>query len=218
MTHNHNVKVVPYDSFVKLEKKVFDKKENALFSTIASGIIVGQDAKGTRILTARHFCDDEDDVKDIDPAFLPLTSAIGVWDQNQGLHFVVYKAMDGKFDICLVVTDTPIVQTVIQLSPVPPKRGERVYNIAGPLGLSNGTTVLLFDGYYAGNLGDGNETFAALYSLQITNGSSGSGILNEHNELIGIVYGVMKQFDGVALAVPYSEVKRFLAETQDLPK
>lgn len=211
ITHKHNKTVLPYDSFVKLEKRYFNSKQEYFLSTFASGTIIKQTTKNTFILTAKHFCDDSDDTKEVPKELLPTVSAIGIWDQQQNLHFAAYKAMDKDFDLCLIITDTTIKQKAVSLSPIPPERGEKAFNFAGPLGLSNGTTVLLFEGYYAGVLAntDGKE-YTAIYSIPATNGSSGSGILNEHGELIGVLYATMKQFDSVSLVIPYKEVKRFL--------
>ncbi len=216
ITHEHNKIVLPYDSFVKLEKKFFDKDKNYLFSTFASGTIVKHYRNSTAILTAQHFCDDSEEKAEAPKEILPIISINGVWDKNQVVHFGVNQVMDSKFDLCIIYTDSVIQQEGVVLSPVAPQRGEKVFNLSGPLGLSNGETILAFEGYYAGSLANNGSEFTSLYTLPITHGSSGSAVLNEHSEVIGVVYGVMKDFNHVALVVPYKEVKRFLKENKIL--
>lgn len=216
ITHKHNKTVLPYDSFVKLEKRYFDKDKNYYFSTFASGTIVKQTEKTTVILTAKHFCDDTDETKEAPKELLPLFSATGIWDEKQELHFSMFEVVDKDFDLCLIETDTKINQSFVSLSPILPQRGEKVFNISGPLGLSNGTTVLLFEGYYAGDLVYNEKEYVSLYTIPVTNGSSGSAVLNEHGEVIGVIYAVMKDFNHVSMVVPYLQVKRFLQENHIL--
>lgn len=212
ITHKHNKTLLPYDSFVKLEKKFFDKQQNYLFSSFASGVIVKHFKNSTAILTAKHFCDNVDEEKRLPKDQLPLFGIIGVYNKEQNVYFSVAEKLDKIFDLCIIYTDSKIEQEALILSPIKPERSEKVFNISGPLGLSNGNTVLVFEGYYAGLLVSSVSEYTALYSIPAASGSSGSGILNEHGELIGILYAVMKEFNHVALVVPYDEVKRFLGE------
>jgi S1-C subfamily serine protease len=104
-----------------------------------------------------------------------------------------------------------IEQPAVQISPVAPLRGEKVFNIAAPLGISDGKAILLFEGYYAGDtFSPITHSPASLYSIPTQHGSSGSAILNEHGELIGVTFAGIGQFENVCMAVPYSAVIGFL--------
>ncbi len=211
ITHKHNQTVLPYDSFVKIIKQLRDKDGNIIAETVASGIIIGHMGEDkTKILTARHACNDAG-IENIFPAELrPLTIAAGVLDVDNVQHKVLAQGFDSNYDICLIIVNK-IEQPAVKISPVAPLRGEKIFNIAAPLGISDGKAVLLFEGYYAG------ETFspithspASLYSIPTQHGSSGSAILNEHGELVGVTFAGIGEFENVCMAVPYQAVVGFL--------
>ena len=137
--------------------------------------------------------------------------------ENKG-HQVKMFSYDSQFDICLMVTDK-IEQPAVELSPVAPERGEKVFNIAAPLGVSDGKAVLLFEGYYAGDtIAAVTGTRASLYSIPTTSGSSGSAILNEDGELIGITFAGLNDFKQVCMAVPWDVLVKFIQFTNLLPE
>lgn len=210
ITHKHNRTVLPYDSFVKIVKQLHDKDGNIIAETVASGIIIGHLGDKTKILTARHACNDSG-VENMFPAELkPLTIAAGVLDVDNVQHRVLVQGFDSNYDICLMIVNK-IEQPAVQISPVAPLRGEKVFNIAAPLGISDGKAVLLFEGYYAGDtFSPITHSPASLYSIPTQHGSSGSAILNEHGELIGVTFAGIGQFENVCMAVPYSAVIGFL--------
>lgn len=215
ITHKHNQTVLPYDSFVKIVKQVHDKDGNIIAESMASGIIVGQTDYETKVLTARHVCNDGNVDSMFPDEVKPIRITGAVIDVDNSQHSVSTVAMDSIYDVCLMFV-TKIEQPAVEISPVAPLRGEKVFNIAAPLGISNGKAVLLFEGYYAG------ETFsnilhspASLYSIPTQHGSSGSAILNEHGELIGITFAGISEFESVCMAVPYNAIKGFLAAVEE---
>lgn len=216
ITHKHNQTVLPYDSFVKIVKQLRDKDGNIIAESVASGIVIGHLGDKTKILTARHACNDAG-IENMFPAELrPLTIAAGVMDVNNEQHKVLAQGFDSNYDICLIIVNK-IEQPAVQISPVAPLRGEKVFNIAAPLGISDGKAVLLFEGYYAGDtFSPITHSPASLYSIPTQHGSSGSAILNEHGELIGITFAGIGEFENVCMAVPYQAVIGFLkaAETE----
>jgi S1-C subfamily serine protease len=221
ITHKHNKTVLPYDSFVKIIKDVATKEGMPVFETIASGIIISQSETETRILTARHFClntNEQDMIDQVPEELKPLQEAIAVIDVENKGHQIKMFSYDSQFDICLIVAEK-IEQPAVTLSPVAPERGEKVYNIAAPLGISDGKAVLLFEGYYAGEtIAAVTGTKASLYSIPTTSGSSGSAILNEHGELIGITFAGLNEFKQVCMAVPWNVIVKFVNFTNLLPE
>lgn len=210
ITHKHNQTVLPYDSFVKIVKQLRDKDGNIIAESMASGIVIGHLGDKTKILTARHACNDAG-VENMFPAELrPLTIAAGVMDVNNEQHKVLAQGFDSNYDICLIIVNK-IEQPAVEISPVAPLRGEKVFNIAAPLGISDGKAVLLFEGYYAGDtFSPITHSPASLYSIPTQHGSSGSAILNEHGELIGVTFAGIGDFENVCMAVPYGAVIGFL--------
>jgi S1-C subfamily serine protease len=210
ITHKHNQTLLPYDSFVKIVKQVYDKDGNIVAESVASGIIVGQTKDETKVLTAKHVCNDSGVDSMFPDEAKPITITGAAIDVENTQHAISTIAMDSTYDICLMLV-TKIKQPAVQISPVAPLRGEKVFNIAAPLGISDGKAVLLFEGYYAG------ETFsnvvhspASLYSIPTQHGSSGSGILNENGELVGITFAGISDFQNVCMAVPYYALVDFL--------
>lgn len=218
ITHTHNKTVLPYDSFVKLIKNVSDKNGNILFSSIASGVILSHGNSHTKILTARHFCTGLESKTDTIPEeLLPLNDDTVIVDVENKLHKMLFYAVDDKQDVCIVLIEK-IEQPAITISPVAPQRGEKVFNIAAPLGISDGKAVLLFEGYYAGDIYSPLiRSNSSLYSIPTKSGSSGSAILNEHGELIGITYAGVSEFENICIAVPWRDLKRFIEFIESVP-
>lgn len=215
ITHRHNKTILPYNSFVKLTKEILDNNNEPIFGSVASGFIVKQEKYETKIVTAKHFCDYQSISNELPKSLKPLTVNFRVIDVSGTKHEIktFYKSKD--YDICLIVAKKINNYEAIELSPVAPKRGEKVFNIAAPLGISDKKTVLLFEGYYAGDTSSILENeITSLYTIPVTGGSSGSAIVNEHGELIGIVFAGTQKFENVCMAVPYLALKDFLKETK----
>jgi len=210
ITHQHNQTLLPYDSFVKIVKEITDKDGNPYMTTSASGVVVSHNDSETIILSARHFCLDSTDRLEIPEDIQPIKVASFVIDVNKQIHTVKKMVVDKTYDIC-AITIAKIEQQAVVISPVAPRRGEKVFNIAAPLGITDGKAVLLFEGYYAG-ITDAStvNNKTALYSIPIKSGSSGSAILNEHGELVGIVYAGVKDFEHICLSIPFEEMALFL--------
>ena len=113
---------------------------------------------------------------------------------------------DQSIDACLLFAEglTEGVE-VIPLAMKPPKRGEKVYNIAAPLGMFDYDMVPVFEGRYAGE-----EDCQDVYSLSATFGSSGSMILNSKGELVGMVHSVLVKFRNIAISSPYEKLMEFI--------
>jgi S1-C subfamily serine protease len=56
---------------------------------------------------------------------------------------------------------------------------------------------------------------ASLYSIPTQHGSSGSAILNEHGELIGITFAGISEFENVCMAVPYNAIRGYIAAVEE---
>lgn len=210
ITHQHNQTLLPYDSFVKLVKEVTDKDGNPYMTTSASGVVISHSETETIILTAKHFCENRIDLSQIPEELQPINVDSFVIDVDKIIHTVKSVSVDEFYDIC-AVTIEKIEQQAVVISPVAPRRGEKVFNIAAPLGITDGRAILLFEGYYAGvTEASIANTKTAFYSIPIKSGSSGSAILNEHGELVGIVYAGVKDFENICFSIPFEQLVLFL--------
>jgi len=133
---------------------------------------------------------------------------------------------DKKHDICQVSTanlhkNIPI----IKLASTGPRLGDRVYCASAPFGNAiPGHAVPYFSGLYSGTDFETSRFPAyAWYTFPASPGSSGSLILNDRGEFVGVLIGMSvgmlctdagctPMASGVTIAVPYKEVKKFLDE------
>ena len=167
-----------------------------------SGYVVKVSTKGAYIVTAAHVCNGEDGLlASVEQTIRMKVSTITLHEYDA----VVLKK-DQSIDACLLFAEglTEGVE-VIPLAMKPPKRGEKVYNIAAPLGMFDYDMVPVFEGRYAGEE-DGQD----VYSLSATFGSSGSMILNSKGGLVGMVHSVLVKFRNIAISSPYEELMEFI--------
>ena len=73
--------------------------------------------------------------------------------------------------------------------------------------------VPIFEGFHSGPAlypGKSEQIKVDMYSLPIKQGSSGSPIINENGELIGVVSAGVREFHNVGFSPRYEIIKRFL--------
>ena len=187
-------------------KRCFGKDNCATMDlrSSGSGYVVKLSDKGAYIVTAGHVCDGEKGLlASVEQTIRMKVSTITLHEYDA----VVLKK-DQSIDACLLFAEglTEGVE-VIPLAAKPPKRGEKVYNIAAPLGMFDYDMVPIFEGRYAGEEG-GQD----VYSLAATFGSSGSMILNSKGELVGMVHSVLVKFRNIAISSPYEKLMNFIRD------
>lgn len=192
LSNSVNFKNAPRESFVKVEILTTDH------ASVGSGVIINHlDNLNTIILTAGHVCDFN-------------TVAMRVLDLKENKYPVIGFAVAAEDDLCLLVIETVIDATPLIIAENNPKIGEHIYNISAPLGIHGPDMVLMFDGYYQGNIKFVEEKNAySVYNLVGVGGSSGSPIFNENWEIIGIISRGVPEFQSVMLGVNQERVKLF---------
>ena len=155
------------------------------------------------ILTAAHVCNANSDL------FGPRE--IEGYRARFVLIDVENKRYEGKvvkisfpIDSCLLYSEEVELPS-LRLSPKKPEYSERVYNIAAPLGISFKEMVPLMVGQYSGNVG-----LKSYYTIPTMQGSSGSAIVNQKGELVGMIHSVHSRFHHIALSPTFSEMWNFL--------
>lgn len=211
-----NQTILPIKSFVKLDSIVNIETEAgeglAKFSS-ASGFFV----KENKILTAAHFCNSLDAkmffIKQgaiVNNVYYEITS----FDGHKMEAIVINKDEDN--DLCLMLVIGPtheIDKQVIKMSDEKPHVGQRVYNIAAPLGIFAPGMVPIFEGFHSGPAlypGKTEDVKVDIYSLPIKQGSSGSPIVNDRYELVGVVIAGVRRFNNVGFSPRYEIIKQFL--------
>ena len=213
-TYKH---VLPRKSFVKIEKDLViqtcteEKCIEKSFSAVASGVVIQNTLRGAFILTAAHVCDESDVVSrfaDDPSAEIKIDFHVITLDNNRKPVEVIN--FNNIHDVCIVWAENLFVQSVA-ISPTAPEPGDVVLNIAAPLGFFSENMVPIFRGFYNG-IDDYNR---AVYSLPAYGGSSGSPVLNEKGELIGMIHSTMRQFNQISLSPSYNALREFTNKTID---
>tara|TARA_R100000664_G_scaffold412_3_gene1251 strand:+ start:59692 stop:60351 length:660 start_codon:yes stop_codon:yes gene_type:complete len=188
---------------VNLKKCTDNICEKGQVASVGSGFVVKITYRGAFIATAAHVCSTDPDellpnVTAVD--LLKVETLDGRWHDAEMLEY------DRELDACLLFAEnlTDGVEEV-PLSDTAPREGDKVYNIASPYGIHYPDVVPIFEGRYFGEKG-----FKAFYSFEAAPGSSGSMILNEKGELIGLLHSVYHKMYSVVVSVRYHNLMQFL--------
>ena len=109
-------------------------------------------------------------------------------------------------DLCMLIVRNSNIKGVL-LSEKAPEIGDKIYNIAAPVGIFHPPVVPVIDGIFSGDI---PETSSSMVTLPAIGGSSGSAILNDNMELVGILFATHPYFNVVTLSSNYSETLRFV--------
>jgi S1-C subfamily serine protease len=146
-------------------------------SVIVEGRVIGHGSgvfiSPTQVLTAGHVAD--------------FVVGNGVIREVDGrLHQIVKYIIDKDADLGVITVDPPFTGIVPKTSCAYPNRGDRLHYYGNPGVLEFVGPIYL---HYIGGAPRerGDPTFTVLVDGAIVNGASGSGVLNEAGEVIGVV-------------------------------
>lgn len=209
--------ILPLKSFVKLNsfaKIATEEAEEGLIGfSSASGFWIAEN----KIVTAAHFCDSLSIKMMLIKRmmfFERIFFEIETFDGNKREAIII--KMDEENDLCMMMVLGPtdnIDKQIIKLSNRKPYHGERIYNIAAPLGIFTPGMLPIFEGFYSGPClypEEGKDSRVDMYTLPIRGGSSGSPILNDDGELIGVVIAGVRGFENLGFSPSYDVIKQFL--------
>ena len=125
---------------------------------------------------------------------------------------VFMVGLDQKNDVCVFRIPMGGLPSV-PLAKKMPNIGEKVWLGAYPLGVYNPGHVPFFEGYYAGIL-DGR----ASYTIPVTGGASGGGVVNEKGELLGVVSMALEGFENITLVSKLENVQTLLDVAKKNPE
>ena len=201
--------ILPREGYVFIKKTVNLRKcddgvcVDGRISSAGSGFVVKTTFRGSFIMTAAHVC-----VTDRDN-FLPGVTATDVLQVETlaGKYYdAVVLAHNREVDICMMFAEnltTGIEEVAIaDDAPVP---GDKVYNIASPYGIHYPGVVPIFEGRYIGSRGH-----KGFFTFDAGPGSSGSMILNEDGELIGLLHSVYRDMHQIVVSVDYDSMRQFI--------
>ena len=201
--------IVPREGYVFVKKMVKLKKcekqkcTNGTISSVGSGFVIKITHRGSFIATAAHVCSTDKtellpNVTSVDK--IKVETLDGRWYDATVLDY------DRDLDACVMFVKN-LVSGVeeVPLSRTAPKEGDKVYNIASPYGIHYPNVVPIFEGRYFGK-----SALKAFYSFEAAPGSSGSMIINEDGELIGLLHSVYYRMYSVVVSVRYENLIQFL--------
>jgi len=176
---------------------------NILTEQAVSGtaIVVESNDKWSWAISAGHVCYPE-----TEDNYVMLADAWMMFGFNfQGEYEPIFMvALDQVNDICIFripLTNLPSVPLADKM----PAVGEKVWLGAFPLGVYNPGHVPFFEGYFAGIL-DGR----ASYTIPVTGGASGGGVVNKDGELLGVVSMAIEGFENITLVSKLENVQSML--------
>ena len=118
-------------------------------------------------------------------------------------------ATDERSDLCVLYVKN-LQKPSMLIAVDKPEPGDRVYNVAAPLGIYDRNMMPIFQGFYSGDSGS-----RAIYSLPAIGGSSGSPIMNHRGELIGMVSAAYVRFTHIAISPKFKPTISFVNNTME---
>ena len=125
-----------------------------------------------------------------------------------GTYNLELVAINHDSDLCMVSFNSKYAKKIsrIKISSEKPKTGDIIYTSSAPQGISNHNIRLHFEGRYSGCANE-KECF---YTIPGVIGSSGSGVLNDKGELVGILNFSVIGFHNVTGGPPLYQIREFV--------
>ena len=179
------------------------------FGATASGAVVKVTGNGAYVLTAAHVCVDEKVKKFLSKVEHKMFFYV---INIESTYFPVeIIATDQQNDLCILYVKD-LSNPAMRIAVDKPKPGDRVYNLAAPLGIFDQNMIPTFQGFYDG---DARVYDRAIYTLPAMGGSSGSPIMNHRGELVGMVSAAFIRFSHLAISPKFKETTTFVKKVVD---
>lgn len=227
--HISDRRVWRYTSFVKLDinmvsvptgcisippdtscTELTDAMNPVTMSGTGSGMIIRHSREMTFILTAAHVCRDRRSYSmrittprgDAEVTIEQRATLTSV-DYYGNTHSTSVFSSDDDNDICVVVTPG-VWGHPVPVASVGPEVGDLVYNVASPLGIFEPQMVPIFEGRYVGR----DSSNRRYYTIPTGPGSSGSAILNNSGEIVGVIHSAFTHFENIGISSSLDDIRR----------
>jgi len=221
-THHHNKNTynytneetahnLPRDSFIFVSAKeenqiciferCFNIGETARY--IGSGFVIKNTKNGSLVITAAHVCTSG-------PLSFYTTFKLIDIDGKKYKAEVITK--DNYNDICLLYSKG-LQKPPVKISNHKPLPGSRIYNIGAPVGIFDYQMVPIIDGFYNGEATNKwGLNRISVYTLPAAPGSSGSMVLNDKFELVGLIHSLLIRFPVISIGPTYESLIDFIED------
>ena len=180
-------------------------------NTFGSGIVVKHVINSTYVLTAAHVCSHKDiDEKTVGhkKITVSLTPEISIKDVQGNEYPSQIYAIDAKNDLCILKAEGVFGSPAPIASKMPPTPS-RVYAYEAPLAINHPNMVLLYSGFTGGPHYEYLlERTTYFYTLVARPGSSGSGILNEEGQVVGIIHTAVTNLQNVSIGATLESIQK----------
>jgi len=194
--------ILPIDSFVKVEIHISLSKctEDGCFSQKAlghgSGSIISNLVSGSYVLTAGHVCEENNLKEEALKNKFDFVMSLEVVDIDGLRYSAKVVKINSSLDTCIMFIKG-LAKPSLRLKNIIPKMGEKVYNVAAPAAIFSTNMVPILEGRYSGIL----EPYGlAVYTIPAIGGSSGSPVVNNSGELVGMIHSVHRLFPHVSFS------------------
>jgi len=179
--------------------------------SMASGFVIKAGKNYNVILTAAHFC-----VRSMEEEEMSFYDEFHVATIDEKTAIGSILAVDRSIDVCLLKINNLDIRPVVFASSEPNITDE-VINIGAPAGLADKDLVMIYEGRYMGTKrGCITDKVCAIYNIPAYPGSSGSFILNDNGELIGMVSATIGGFYHMAMSPTWGQMINFVEREIDL--
>lgn len=206
--------VVPRASFLKIdvdlvirncdeEGKGCSLEQGDLVS--GSGFVVKRARHhGVYVMSAAHVCDPGTYASMIAGGRPWHLEFSGLTKEKEAYVMTVLE-VDHDKDICLLYA--PKLERIpIKIADKRIMPGDKILNVAAPAGVLYRGAPIIIDGIYNGRNHDSGHD---MYTMLVAGGSSGSPIMNEEGEVIGIVSMMDMRFPFIAISPAHEDVSEF---------
>jgi len=199
-------------TFLKIEKFVKIRACHPLnpkhcvtktYNSTASSFLVSHKKDKSYFITSGHVCHNDYGRLVYLPNFKTEEVIYGL-DLNLKKYKYKVVSIDHRNDLCLLSSKRTKLKPY-KIAKKRPHIGETIYNIAAPQDIFSKGMAPLFTGMYSGHSHD-----RLVFTLPAINGSSGSPILNEKGEVVGVVSAVTKNFPNIVISSTLESVKEIL--------
>jgi len=211
--------ILPRESFVKIEVSLLVKDNEDqtsapvnLGKAMASGAIVKKTSKGAYVLTADHVCKVDVPRALVDPRYSVFGGFAAFDIDNHEYKAFVFSESE-KIDACILFVESLKKHPALKLKEKAPEIGDKVYNVAAPAGFFRENMIPIFEGRYSG-ISDGFD----IYTIPATGGSSGSPIVDDRGNLVGMIFAVHRRFSHISFSPTTEDLYDFLEVIKKAPR